>query len=104
MLLKYCNTFAAQSLAAARYTWPYRSLIRGLLEITALCRFESWVGQESKLLAAGYITARSGGPKEAIFDKEAQGKIGKVQEVEQMQCDAHNVSCHALLNLVLGAL
>ena len=45
------------------------------------CRFESWVGQESKLLAAGYISTKAGGPKKAIFDKEAQAKIGKVQEV-----------------------
>ena len=47
------------------------------------CSFESWVGQESKLLAAGYISTKAGGPKKAFFDKEAQDKIGNVQEVGQ---------------------
>ena len=41
------------------------------------------MGQESKLLAAGYISTKAGGPKDAYFDKEAQDKIGKVQEVLQ---------------------
>jgi len=36
------------------------------------------------MLAAGYITAKAGGPKKAIFDKDTQEKIGKVQEVRQM--------------------
>jgi len=35
------------------------------------------------MLAAGYITAKAGGPKKAIFDKDTQEKIGKVQEVRQ---------------------
>ena len=42
------------------------------------------MGQESKLLAAGYITTKAGGPKEAYFDKDAQAKIGKVQEVMRL--------------------
>lgn len=46
-----------------------------------VCSFESWVGQESKLLAAGYISTKAGGPKKAYFDSEAQDKITKVQEV-----------------------
>ena len=39
------------------------------------------MGQESKLLAAGYISTKAGGPKKAYFDSEAQDKISKVQEV-----------------------
>ena len=39
------------------------------------------MGQESKLLAAGYISTKAGGPKKAYFDSEAQDKITKVQEV-----------------------
>ena len=90
----------AQSIAAARYTWPYRSFPRAPLEGTALCRFESWVGQESKLLAAGYISTKAGGPKDAFFDKEAQDKIGKVQEV-QHTCSVMIVIYHALLTLIV---
>ena len=56
------------------------------------CSFESWVGQESKLLAAGYISTKAGGPKKAIFDKEAQNKIGKVQEVGHLACTHSSAS------------
>ncbi len=63
-----------------------------LIDCNACCRFESWVGQESKLLAAGYISTKAGGPKEAFFDKEAQDKIGKVQEVMHMSPGMQ--SCH----------
>ena len=57
------------------------------------CSFESWVGQESKLLAAGYISTKAGGPKKAFFDKEAQDKIGNVQEVGQLFMQQYNSFC-----------
>ena len=56
------------------------------------CSFESWVGQESKLLAAGYISTKAGGPKKAFFDKEAQDKIGNVQEVGHFACNKSSAS------------
>ena len=56
------------------------------------CSFESWVGQESKLLAAGYISTKAGGPKKAFFDKEAQDKIGNVQEVGHLACTHSSAS------------
>jgi len=45
-----------------------------------LSRFESWVGQASKIVAAGYISAKAGGPKDAYFSKDAQESLTKTQE------------------------
>ena len=53
------------------------------------------MGQESKLLAAGYISTKAGGPKKAFFDKEAQDKIGNVQEVGHFACNTTSASCIA---------
>ncbi len=44
------------------------------------------------MLAAGYISTKAGGPKKAIFDKDAQEKIGKVQEVRHMHQDSPSPS------------
>lgn len=56
-------------------------------------RFESWVGQESKLLAAGYISTKAGGPKKAFFDKEAQAKLGNVQDVSRLRLQQYYCHC-----------
>ena len=43
--------------------------------------FESWVGQASKIVFAGYVTERAGGPKEAYFDKPSQQALHDAQMV-----------------------
>lgn len=46
-----------------------------------LRRFESWVGQTAKVLSAGYIAYKAGGPKDAYFSKEAQEELHTAQTV-----------------------
>ena len=42
------------------------------------------MGQTSKILAAGYISNKAGGPKQAYFSEDAQKQLHDVQMVRAL--------------------